>query len=331
MDGRERPGLPDATRRLMQMRLSRVCPLRQARRSVVSSLCGRRRQLQGGVETRAFAEGFAREIALAIERVRLGKEARAAALRVRAEETRTSLLSAVSHDLRTPLAAITGAGTALRLDKERLGAARETELIDTICDEAGRMDRLIGNILDMVRLEAGSTAARREWVPVEEVVGPALTRVEDRLVGREVTVDLPADLPLILVDPVLFEHLLFNLVDNAIKHTPPAIPIEVRARVVGGWVEIEVSDRGPGLPPGGEELVFEKFYRGSTARGPGWAWAFPFAAASSRFTTDPSRQKTGQAAARRFECGFPCWSRRSTALSSAASFPRKKWALKARR
>ena len=93
--------------------------------------------------------------------------------------------------------------------------------------------------------------------------------MEDRLAGREVTVDLPADLPLILVDPVLFEHLLFNLVDNAIKHTPPAVPIEVRARVVGGWVEIEVSDRGPGLPPGGEELVFEKFYRGSTARGPG--------------------------------------------------------------
>ncbi len=221
------------------------------------------------VEEQGFLEALARQTALTIERIRLGEEARAAALRVRAEETRTSLLSAVSHDLRTPLAAITGAGTALRLEGERLDGERRGELIDTICDEAGRMDRLIGNILDMVRLEAGSTAARREWIPVEEVVGPALARMEDLLVGREVTVDLPEDLPLILVDPVLFEHLMFNLVDNAVKHTPAGIPVELRAGVVQGWIEIEVADRGPGLPPGGEEKVFEKFYRGPSARGPG--------------------------------------------------------------
>jgi two-component system, OmpR family, sensor histidine kinase KdpD len=221
------------------------------------------------VEERGFLEALARQIALTIERIHLAGDARTAALRVRAEETRTSLLSAVSHDLRTPLAAITGAGSALRMEGGRLDRDRRRELIDTICDEAGRMDRLIGNILDMVRLEAGSTAARREWVPVEEIVGPALARMEDVLAARDVRVDLPDDLPLILVDPVLFEHLLFNLVDNAVKHTPPGVPIDLRAGVARGWIEIEVADRGPGLPPGGEEKVFEKFYRGPSPRGPG--------------------------------------------------------------
>jgi two-component system sensor histidine kinase KdpD len=226
-------------------------------------------RLPPDAEERSFLEAFVRQVALTIERSRLGDEARAAALRVRAEETRTSLLSAVSHDLRTPLAAITGAGTALRFDRGRLGADQQKELLDTICDEAGRMDRLIGNILDMVRLEAGGLAARREWVPLEEVIGPALARLEDRLAGRDVRVDLPVDLPLIPVDPVLFEHLLYNLVENAAKHTPSAVPIEVRARGGEGWVEIEVADRGPGLPPGEEQRVFEKFYRGPAARSSG--------------------------------------------------------------
>jgi two-component system sensor histidine kinase KdpD len=182
---------------------------------------------------------------------------------------RTSLLSAVSHDLRTPLAAITGAGSALRMAPGQLGAEQHAELVDTICDEAGRMDRLIGNILDMVRLEAGGPAARREWVPLEELVGPALARLEDRLGDREVLLDLPSDLPLIPVDPVLFEHLVFNLVENAVKHAPGAGPIELSARAGEGWVQVEVADRGPGLPPGDERRVFEKFYRGPTARGAG--------------------------------------------------------------
>jgi two-component system sensor histidine kinase KdpD len=226
-------------------------------------------RLPPDAEERSFLEAFVRQVALTIERARLGGEARAAAVRARAEETRTSLLSAVSHDLRTPLAAITGAGTALRMDQGRLGADQQKELLDTICDEAGRMDRLIGNILDMVRLEAGGPAARREWVPLEEVIGPALARLEDRLTGRDVRVDLPADFPLLPVDPVLFEHLLFNLIENAAKHTSSPVSIEVHARAGDGWVEIEVADRGPGLPPGEEQRVFEKFYRGPAARGPG--------------------------------------------------------------
>jgi len=129
------------------------------------------------------------------------------------------------------------------------------------------MDRLIGDLLDMVRLETGRPSVRREWVPLEEIVGSALQRLEPRLEGRDLSVDLPADLPLLFVDPVLFEHLLHNLVENALKHTTG--PVEVRASAAEGTVVIEVADRGPGIPAGGEQKVFERFYRGPAARGPG--------------------------------------------------------------
>jgi two-component system sensor histidine kinase KdpD len=129
------------------------------------------------------------------------------------------------------------------------------------------MERRVGNLLDMVRLESGALAPRREWVPLEEIVGSALQRLERRLEGRDLRVDLPADLPLVSVDPVLFEHLLHNLVDNALKHT--AGPVEVSAREADGHILIEVADRGPGLPPGEEQRVFDRFYRGPGARGPG--------------------------------------------------------------
>jgi two-component system sensor histidine kinase KdpD len=219
------------------------------------------------VEQRVFLEAFVHQIALGLERIRLGAEARAASLRAGAEEIRSSLLSAVSHDLRTPLAAITGAATALRLDRGKLHPDQHADLVETVCDEAARMDRLIGDLLDMVRLETSTSSAKREWVPLEELVGPALQRLESRLAGRDVRLDLPGDLPLLSVDPVLFEHLFYNLVENALKHA--AGPIDVSARADRGWMQIEVADRGPGLPPGTERNVFEKFYRGAGARGPG--------------------------------------------------------------
>ena len=169
---------------------------------------------------RGFLEVFARQVAFAIERLRLAEEARAATLRARSEQMRSSLLSAVSHDLRTPLATITGAGTALRDDRGRLGPGQRAELVDTICTEAERMERLVGNILDMVRIESGGMALRRDWVPLEEVLGSALVRLDARLAGREVRTDLPEGLPLVPVDPVLFEQVFVNLLENAVKYTP---------------------------------------------------------------------------------------------------------------
>ena len=213
-------------------------------------------------EQRRFLEVFARQAALALERARLAEEAHAAALRARSEEMRSSLLSAVSHDLRTPLAAITGAATELRDSGPQGTEAQRRELLDTICEEAERLERLVGNLLDMTRLESGTLQVKHELVPLVEVVGSALTRLEDRLRGRPIEVELPPDLPFLSADPVLLEQVFVNLLENAAKYTPAGSPIEIRARARTGTVEVEVADRGGGLPRGREAQVFEKFFRG---------------------------------------------------------------------
>jgi two-component system sensor histidine kinase KdpD len=214
-------------------------------------------------EQSTFLETFVRQVALAIERVRLANEAKSSALRARTEEMRSALLSAVSHDLRTPLAMITAAGSTL-LDREtRLQEGQRMELLESICTEADRMERLIANLLDMMRLESGGLQPRREWVPLEEVVGSAVTHLDAKLQGRKLRLDLPEELPLVSIDPVLFEHVFLNLLDNALKYTPPASALDVRARVRGALVEVEVADEGPGLPAGNAGTVFTKFWRGS--------------------------------------------------------------------
>jgi two-component system sensor histidine kinase KdpD len=114
----------------------------------------------------------------------------------------------------------------------------------------------------MTRLESGTLEPKREWVPLEEIVGSALTRMERKLDGREVSTEVPDGLPLLSADPVLLGQVFVNLLENAVKHTPSGCPIEIRARHSDGVMEVEVSDRGPGLPPGSESQIFEKFYRG---------------------------------------------------------------------
>ncbi|MCC6553659.1 MAG: DUF4118 domain-containing protein, partial [Polyangiaceae bacterium] len=220
------------------------------------------------LDQRELLDAVCRQAAFALERTRLAEEARASALRARAEEMRSSLLSAVSHDLRTPLAAITGAATSLR-DDAGLDPGTQGELLESICEEADRLERLVANLLDMTRLESGAVALKRDWIPVEELIVSALTRLEGKLGARAVNLDLPADLPLISVDPVLLEQLLVNLLENAAKYTPPAAAIDVGARIEGGAAVVTVADRGPGLPPGAGERVFEKFYRGAHTGVPG--------------------------------------------------------------
>ncbi len=213
-------------------------------------------------ESRDFLDTFVRQGALALARSRLTEEARAAALKARMEEMRSSLLSAVSHDLRTPLAAITGAATTLRDESATVPPEERAGLLGAICDEADRMERLVANLLDMTRLESGGLPLKREWVPLEEMVGSVLTRLEKRLVGRPVAVRLPDDLPLLSVDPVLIEQVLLNLLENAAKYTPAESPLDVTARADESSVVFEVADRGPGLPEEAPGRVFEKFYRG---------------------------------------------------------------------
>jgi two-component system sensor histidine kinase KdpD len=215
-------------------------------------------------EQRDFLLAFARQVAFALERVRLAEQARQSALRARTEELRSSLLSSVSHDLRTPIAAITGAATTLR-SEAGLDERVRRDLLEAVCEEAARLERLVGNLLDMTRLESGTVSPKREWVPLEEIVGTALGRMEKLLGRRNVTTAIPAGFPLLSVDPVLLEQLLVNLLENAASYAGAEAGIEIRAEQEGGSLVIEVADRGPGIPPGDEERIFERFQRGEHA------------------------------------------------------------------
>jgi len=215
-------------------------------------------------------ETFTNQTALALERTLLAEEAHGAQVRMEAEKLRSSLLSSVSHDLRTPLSAITGAASALLQSGPALSLTDQRELLEAIREEAERLGRLVQNLLDMTRLESGTVPVRREWHSLEEIVGIALGRLSHRLGERPVDVRLPEDMPFVPVDAVLIEQIFINLLDNALKYTPDGSPIEISARVDNSGVRVEVADRGPGLAPGLEQRVFEKFYRGqSPGRGSG--------------------------------------------------------------
>jgi two-component system sensor histidine kinase KdpD len=214
-------------------------------------------------------ETFASQAALALERVALSEEAQRAQVQAETERMRSSLLSSVSHDLRTPLAVITGATSSLVEGAATLDQATRVELAQTAYDEATRLNWLVGNLLDMTKLESGALQVRKEWQPLEEVVGAALTRLDDRLGGRSVTTALPQDGPLVPLDSVLIEQVLINLLENAIKYTPPNSPIELSATGAGDIVTVTVADRGPGIPAGDEQRIFDKFYRARSGHGSG--------------------------------------------------------------
>jgi two-component system sensor histidine kinase KdpD len=180
-----------------------------------------------------------------------------------AERLRSSLLSSLSHDLRTPLAGIEGAASALKDGAERLSPDAREVLAQTILEEARRMMRLVSNLLEMVRVESGALQVQREWQSVEEVIGVALLRLEERLRPHPVRTDIPADLPLVPMDGLLVEQALVNLLENSAKYSPAGAPIDVTATLDAAQLVIGIADRGPGVPPGEEERIFEKFYRSS--------------------------------------------------------------------
>jgi two-component system sensor histidine kinase KdpD len=217
-------------------------------------------------EQEHLLETFASLVAVALDRALLAEEAEAARVRAEAERVRSALLSAVSHDLRTPLTAITGAATAVLAGDVRLESSTQRELIESVRDEAERLNRLVNNLLDVTRLEAGSLQLRREWIPLEELVGVALQRLAKPLGDRKVITRLPEDLPPVHVDGLLVGQVLINLLENAAKHTPAGQPVEIEARRGESEVVVEIADRGPGLPHGEERRIFEKFY-GSGATG----------------------------------------------------------------
>jgi two-component system, OmpR family, sensor histidine kinase KdpD len=212
-------------------------------------------------DARRELEAFADQAALALERARLAGEADAARMGAETERLRSTLLTSVSHDLRTPLAAITGAATTMLQAGARLDERTRRDLLESIREETERLNRLVQNLLEMTRLESGALTLRREWHPIEEVIGAALGRFGD----RPVRLTIPRDLPLVPIDDVLIEQVVINLVDNAVKYTPTASPIRILATAHEDTVTVEVADHGPGLPKGDEERVFEKFYRGADA------------------------------------------------------------------
>lgn len=210
---------------------------------------------------RQLLESFASQAAIALERVVLAEGTEQARVEVEAERLRTSLLSSLSHDLRTPLGAIEGAASSLVERGTALDDAARHDLAQAIVEESRRMTRMVGNLLDMIRVETGALSVHQEWQPLEEVVSVALLRLDERLAGREVEVQLPVTLPLVRIDAILVEQVLINLLENAVKYSPAGSPIALGAVSARDMVVVSVSDRGIGIPPGQELAVFDKFHR----------------------------------------------------------------------
>jgi two-component system, OmpR family, sensor histidine kinase KdpD len=188
-------------------------------------------------------------------------------LTLETERLRNSLLSAVSHDLRTPLAAIYGAGTELLEDATRLTAIERDELAQSIVEEAARLDQAVTNLLDLARLDGGPPQIGKTQEPLDEVVEAALTRLGGRLQARPVLTRVPQEIPMVAVDAMLIEHVLVNLLENALKYSPAGTPVEIEASRSPGAVVVEVRDRGAGIADSEAEKLFERFYRGAAQPG----------------------------------------------------------------
>ena len=206
-------------------------------------------------------DAFANQIALAIERARLAEQARQTEMLEITEKLQTALLNSISHDLRTPLVSITGALSSLADDQIHLDESARRSLIETAGEEADRLNRLVGNLLDMTRLESGAMRFKKEASDIQDLVGSALEELGQRIGNRSINIDIPTELPLIQLDFVLVERVLVNVIDNAMKYSTADTPIEIKAHAAGAFMEIEVADRGTGIPPEDLTRIFDKFYR----------------------------------------------------------------------
>lgn len=234
----------------------------------VSGVLGTRPPGELDPEQRQLLDLFAAAAGFALERARLAEQAAAAAVSAEAERTRSSLLAGVSHDLRTPLASIVGGVTAV-LDRGALEPS-DRVLLETMRDEALRLGRLVHGLLELTRLESGAISPRVEWYPASELASAVLSRLPARLDGRRIALDIqPPELE-VQGDGLLLGQLLENLLDNALKYSPPGSQVDLVARAEPGRVRLEVRDRGPGVPPGEERRIFERFYRADDGgRAPG--------------------------------------------------------------
>jgi two-component system sensor histidine kinase KdpD len=212
-------------------------------------------------DQRRLLETFASQAALAIERAQLAGQAQQSQLLQATERLQTALLNSISHDLRTPLVSITGALSSLAEAGSTMAADIRQSLIETALEEADRMNRLVGNLLNMTRLEAGALQVLKQPGDVQDAIGTALHNLGERVEERQVLVDVPENIPLVPMDFVLILQVLVNLIDNSLKYSPPDKPIEIQVTHNDGEVQIHVSDRGVGIPASDLERIFDKFYR----------------------------------------------------------------------
>ncbi len=214
-------------------------------------------------EQRHLLETFAGQIGLALERAQLAESAETARLNAERESLRNTLLASISHDLRTPLSVIAGAGSALAQHGSSLDEATRVSLARSVETKAREMSELVSNVLDLMRFESGHIVLRRDWQTVDDLVGTALTNIEPKLDRHGVEVRIPADLPEVHVDATLVVQVFANLFDNVSKYTPPGTHVYVSAMMDGRLVRVVIEDNGPGLPVGDPARLFDKFQRGS--------------------------------------------------------------------
>ena len=212
-------------------------------------------------EQRRLLDALSDQAALAIERANLAQDVDKAKIATETERLRNALLTSISHDLRTPLSSIIGAATALKTYRASLDADAQDELIRTVQEEADRLNHFIGNLLDMTRLESGAITPHLDPVDLGDIVGSAFGRAARILDAHKTVIDLAPELPMLKLDPVLFEQVLFNLLDNAAKYAPAGTTIEIRAIQDGAIVRLDVLDEGEGIPQADLERIFDKFYR----------------------------------------------------------------------
>lgn len=203
-------------------------------------------------------------VVIAVLTDQLRRQAERAKRQAEIESLRNALLSALSHDLKTPLTALVGASNALCED--RLDPREREEFTRMVAEEAERLNRLVHNLLELTRLEAGKVTVKRVPQAIDEVIGVSLYRMERQLDGRRIETNVPEDVPLAAFDPVLLEQVFINLLENAVKYTPAGTPIDINVRRENSYILVEVADRGPGVPSGEEERVFERLYRGEADR-----------------------------------------------------------------
>jgi len=208
-----------------------------------------------------LVEGFITQIASALQRLELAHEAEQAKIMQTRANFEQALLNSISHDLRTPLVSITGALFTLREKYDQLPSATRQQFLDAACSGADRLNRFVSNLLDMTRIEAGVIQPNKEPYELEELIGCALNALEQHIGSREIKVTMPEELPLVMIDIVLMTQVLINILDNALKYSPPEEGITISAYRDNPWIVLEVSDHGPGIPEQDLQRVFDKFYR----------------------------------------------------------------------